>query len=309
MKPPNFFIVGAPKSGTTALCDYLRQHPDVFMSRPKELHFFGNDLHRINCVRLTTAQYLAYFSAADHAQRVGEASTSYLYSRSAAQEIKDFSPAAKIVIMLRSPVDVMVAYHSEQVYGGFEEITDFAEALEAEEQRRRGLRWPTQPGILENLYYRDIVRFTDQVQRYLDIFGPQNVHIIIFDDFTRDTAASYARTLVFLGLSPGPSPRFEVVNPNKRVRSRRLQHFVLRPPGLARDVVHALVPRLLRAKTSAVLKRWNTAHEPRPPLDPAVRRRLQAEYSTEIARLSALLGRDLSHWSSDAPGADAREWV
>src|SRR3972149_11450918 len=124
MKIPNFFIVGAPKCGTTAMYTYLKQHPEVFMSDLKELHFFGTDHHRINYTPYTKEQYLSFFDGAGDKRRIGEASTSYLYSERAAVEIKEFNPFARIIIMLRNPVDVMYAYHHTNLSGGFEYIPD-----------------------------------------------------------------------------------------------------------------------------------------------------------------------------------------
>lgn len=301
MKTPNFFIVGAPKAGTTALYEYLRQHPDVFMSRQKELFFFGSDLHRIHSTPYTLDQYLSFFRDADAQARVGEASTSYLASRQAAQEIRQFCPSAKIIIMLRSPLDVMVAYHTEMSYGGFEEIADFGEALRAEPSRKHGQLWPRQPGIVENLFYREVVKFSEHVARYWSVFGKENTRIVIYDDFKRDTAAVYRHTLEFLGVDPAFQPRFDIVNANKRVRSPGLQRFVLHPPAFAAALAQTILPDRLRERVRARLRHLNTKQEPRPPLDPRLRQSLQEELTPEVERLSQLLGRDLSSWTRDAP--------
>lgn len=298
MKTPNFFIVGAPKSGTTALYEYLRQHPDIFMSRQKELHFFGRDLHRVNCTPFTLEQYHAFFRDAGTQRRVGEASTSYLASREAAREIKAFSPGAKIIIMLRSPLEVMAAYHSEMTYGGFEEIGDFAAALEAEAPRKRGELWPRQPGILENLFYRQVIKFSEHVPRFWSVFGEHNTHVIVYDDFTRDTAATYRQTLEFLDVASDFQPALAVVNANRRVRSRWLQHFVLHPPPAAGALARWLVPDPVRDRFRMRVRRLNTKQEARPPLDRTLRATLQAELSPEIERVGQLLGRDLSHWAN-----------
>ena len=134
MKKPNFFIVGAAKCGTTSLYRYLRQHPDVFMPEQKEPNFFGSDLS-YRFPRISQARYLSCFAKAKGETRIGEATTIYLYSEKAAEEIKAFSPEAKIIIMLRNPVDVLYSYHSQQLYSGNEDIPDFEEALRAEVDR------------------------------------------------------------------------------------------------------------------------------------------------------------------------------
>jgi len=145
MRRPNFFIVGAPKCGTSALFAYLNQHPQVFMAHLKELHFFGTDVRYP--ARPTLDQYLLHFAKAREELRVGEASTSYLFSQSAAQEIRAFNPAARIVIMLRNPVDMMYSLHSEMLYWLNEDIEDFEAALEAEEKRK----------VVENITERIVI--------------------------------------------------------------------------------------------------------------------------------------------------------
>ncbi|HEX6474707.1 MAG TPA: sulfotransferase, partial [Candidatus Limnocylindria bacterium] len=122
--------MGAFKCGTTALYDYLRQHPQVYLPFHKEPLFFGDDLTR-RYGRMTEAEYLALFRDARPGQRIGEASAWYLYSTSAAREIKAFSPEASIIAMVRNPIDVMYAEHSQLIFNVEEDILDFAEALEA----------------------------------------------------------------------------------------------------------------------------------------------------------------------------------
>src|SRR5712691_4850030 len=189
MRRPNFFIVGAPKCGTSALFAYLNQHPQVFMAHLKELHFFGTDVRYP--ARPTLDQYLLHFAKAREELRVGEASTSYLFSQSAAQEIRAFNPAARIVIMLRNPVDMMYSLHSEMLYWLNEDIEDFEAALEAEEKRKQGLLWPRRVHIIDYLYYRNVARFTAQVRRYFEVFGRDAVRVIIHDDLKADPSREY----------------------------------------------------------------------------------------------------------------------
>src|SRR6185437_4623850 len=136
----------------------------------KEPLFFGDDLTR-RYGRMTRPQYEALFADAKPGQRIGEASAWYLYSRSAAEEIKAAAPAGQIIVMLRNPVDVMYAQHSQLLFNVEEDIVDFGEALAAEPARRRGERLPAGPLRVENLYYRESVQFAEQLQRYFEAFG------------------------------------------------------------------------------------------------------------------------------------------
>ncbi len=299
---PDFFIVGAFKCGTTAMYEYLRQHPQVFMPFHKEPLFFGDDLTR-RYGRMAPEQYLALFRDARAGQRVGEASAWYLYSQSAAREIRDFNPEAQIIVMLRNPVDVMYAQHSQLLFNVEEDIVDFGAALAAEPDRRRGKRLPPGPLRVENLYYRESVRFAEQLERYLDVFGRERVHVILFDDFRGDTPAAYRGVLEFLGIDPAFVPDFEVRNPNKQVRFKMLQRLVYQPPGPLLRAVPVLrrFPLVHRVR-EGVLK-MNSAAKRRPAMDPKLRRRLLDELAPEIEQLGRLIGRDLSGWLERAPVA------
>jgi hypothetical protein len=292
---PDFFIVGAFKSGTTALYEYLRRHPQVFMPFLKEPHFFGDDLTR-HYGRMSLTEYLALFHDARPGQRVGEASTWYLYSESAPREIQAFSPQAQIIIQLRNPVDVMYAQHAQLRFRADEDLPDFAIALEAEPARRQGQRLPPPPVRPETLLYRQSVRFSDQVERYLDVFGRQRVHVVLFDDLATDTAATYRSVLEFLGVDPTFRPDFAVHNESKRVRLGALQRLIYNPPGPIRGAARTLrrYPVVHRARD--LVLGLNSRAEGRKPMDPRLRGALLEEFAPEIRRLSTVIDRDLSAW-------------
>lgn len=294
---PNFFIVGAPKCGTTAMNVYLRQHPQIFMPTRKDIGFFGQDL-QFHWPRITREQYLSLFLRADEAIRVGETSVWYLYSRQAAEEIKAFSPAASIIVMLRNPVDMLYAQHSEFLHNCNEEIEDFEAALDAEEDRKQGRRVPKKAHLVEGLFYRETVKYTEQLRRYFDVFGRENVHVIIFDDFKRNTGDVFGQTLAFLGVDPNFRLEFRRINSNKVLRSRLLQELLVAPPLALTRAFSAVVPPPLQGRFLPYLRHLNTRYIARPPLDPALRKRLHVEFEPEVKRLSRLLGRDLSSWCS-----------
>jgi hypothetical protein len=292
---PDFFIVGAPKCGTTALYDYLRQHPQVFMPFHKEPLYFGSDLHH-RYGRLTSQEYAAIFRDARPDQRIGEASAWYLYSREAANEIRAAAPSAQIIIMLRNPVDVMYAQHSQLLFNEQEAIADFAEALAAEEDRAHGRRLPPGPLRPENRLYRRMARFSEQVERYIGAFGRSCVHVIVHEDLLSDTPRAYRQTLEFLGVDPEFTPVFAPSNENKRSRNRILQRLIYDPP-----LVRGLVPRLRRYRWAHALRARllaaNSVRAPRRQMDPQLRTQLTREFSSEVERLGQLIDRDLSAWS------------
>jgi hypothetical protein len=296
VKRPDFFIVGAFKAGTTALYEYLRAHPGIFMSVPKEPMYFGADLTP-RYRRMTEDEYLALFRDARDDQRAGEASPWYLYSSSAASEIRAFEPGARAIIMVRNPVDVMYSQHSQLVFNQREDLTDFAAALDAEPDRIAGRRIPPDAIRPEALFYRKSVRFPEQVQRYLDVFGRASVHFIVFEDLVADAAGVYRSTLEFLGVDPTHPLDASVYNPNRSARSGRVQRAIFAPPPALRGLFGRLrrIPLLHRVRDALVNANSRPAERAR--MDPALRAALTAEFAPQVAELGEIIGRDLSAWS------------
>jgi hypothetical protein len=298
MREPDFFVVGAPKAATSALFAHLRRHPEIFMPALKEPQFFGRDQHHLGHSRRTPDEYLALFEGAGRARRVGEASTNYLYSATAAEEISAFAPDAAIIVMLRDPVAIMHAYHATMVAGGFEPIRHFARALEAETERRHGRLLPDRSGLRESLYYRHIADLPAHVERYFRVFGRERVHVILFDEWRSDEAGVYRETLRFLDVDDSFVPSFEVVNDNRTIRSNRIHDFVLEPPKPLSAAARALLPPPVRSRWRHGLLGLNTRRAAREPIEPGLLRELRAEFAPVIARLAELIERDLSAWEA-----------
>ena len=297
MKRPDFFIVGAFKAGTTALYEYLRAHPDIFMSVPKEPMYFGADLTP-RYRRMTHDEYLALFKDARPDQHAGEASPWYLYSSSAATEIRAFDAGAKAIIMLRNPVDVMYSQHSQLVFNQREDLADFGAALAAEPERIAGRRIPADAIRPEALFYRKSVRFPEQVRRYLDVFGRAGVHFVVFDDLVADAPGVYRSTLEFLGVDSSHPLDASIYNPSKQARSGRVQRALFAPPPALRGLYGRLrqIPLLHRVRDRLVDA--NSKAAKRQEMDAALRAALTAEFAPQVAELGEIIGRDLSAWSS-----------
>ena len=296
MTKPDTFIVGAFKAGTTALYEYLRAHPQVFMCIPKEPMYFGHDLTP-RYRRMSQDEYLGLFRAAREGQRAGEASPWYLYSTRAAREIHDFNDTARIIVMLRNPVDVMYSQHAQLVFNKREDLTDFAQALAAEPDRRAGRRVPAGAIRPEALYYRHSVRFAEQLRRYLDVFGRESVHVVFFDDLVADPRAVYRATLEFLGIDESVAIDPSIHNPSRQVRSGWLQQVIFNPP----PSLHRLIGRLrglpLMHRLRDVVVSANSTQAARGPMDRELRRQLVREFAPQVAELGELTERDLSAWS------------
>jgi sulfotransferase family protein len=301
MPKPNFFIVGAPRCGTTAMYEYLRHHPQVFMPYRKEPVYFGSDLAKRPPV-LDEAGYLALFEPAGDAIAIGEATVWYLYSQTAPGEIKALAPNARIVIMLRNPIEMIHSLHRHWLWSASEDLADFGEAIAAEPDRAAGRRLPANVEQPIGLRYTWLGKYAPHVQRYLDEFGPERVLVLIYDDLADDGRGIGRQTLSFLGVDPDYDADFEVVNQNKRARSPRLQRLS-RSKGFLR-LASRLPPRLFHLLWRG-LQRANIRPEARSPIDPELRRRLAAEFAPDVADLGRLLGRDLGHWTADGSGSPA----
>jgi hypothetical protein len=186
----------------------------------------------------------------------------------------------------------MYAEHSERVFGGTEHITDFEVALDSSEPRtwRSG---PFKGHLVRNLRYREITAFSEQVQRYLRVFGEENVHVIIYDDFALHPDVAYQSVVSFLGVVPHWEGDFNVVNANRRARSRAVHDLLRYPPARAKQFARALLSQSMRRTFGDCLRWLNIKQTARPLLDEKFRKRIAMEYAPEVGQLSRVLDRDL----------------
>lgn len=295
---PGFFIVGAPKSGTTSMYHYLQQHPQVYLPRIKELNFFCTDLH-FRFPLLNEQQFLAYYTDYKDEKAVGEVSVWNLYSKAAAQNIYHFNPEAKIIILLRNPADMMYALHSNHVFNDNEIIPGFEDALDAQEDRKQGLRISASIKCpVEGLYYFEVGAYAEQVRRYVQLFGQQQVKVILFDDLVADTKSAYASLLQFIEVVEIIPDSFKQYNMNKTTRSNLLKQLTVHTPTTLKNFGKWLFPHQSVRRDRLMYWLWkiNTRESKRPALKPEVRRRITDRMKEDIASLEQLLRRDLSHW-------------
>jgi hypothetical protein len=280
---PNFFIAGMPRSGTTSLYTYLKQHPEIYLSIYKEPHFFGKDLTRnIYCIR-DEEIYFGLFAGAGGKKRIGEASVWTLTSVTAAAEIHAFNPTAKIIIMLRNPLDMIYSLHSLYLRTKNEDIPDFQQALEKQADRMNGQAIPAGCYFPEGLFYLEVAKYYEKIKRFMDIFTRENLHIVIFNDFVKQTPRCYREILQFLQVDPNLETEFDIKKAAQVIRPKVL--------GQIRRG-HPEVKKKLSSKTGP------EAHQgpPRPPLPPALSLRLQRVFKDDIKKTSQLIGKDLMHW-------------
>ena len=228
-KIPNLFIVGAPKCGTTSLAHYLGEHPDIFMCERKEPNYFARHLsteYQSNQIN-NFEKYLNLFNTAHNVNIIGEASTRYLRSKKALLEIKSRNRNAKIVAMLRNPVDLVYSWHKQKLYENQEIITDFKKAWHLQFERENGKYLPSKLWAKDALFYAKIGNLGTQVENLLRIFGKEQVHLILFDDFITIPQKVYTDVLAFLNVSDDGRFKFPAKNRQKNIRNQKIYALIL----------------------------------------------------------------------------------
>lgn len=296
---PNFFIIGAPKCGTTALATYLKEHPSFFMSSPKEPHFFAPRLRPWFFPAKTEADYLELFKeVSPNATVLGEASVLYLYTQEAIDRIHTFNPEARLVVMLRNPVELVQSWHSQAVYNGDETVVEFEEAWRLQGDRASGKQIPPNCRIPEVLQYSNIGRLGTQLQHVYKVFPKEQVHVILLEDFKKDTGAAYRGVFRFMGLPEDDRSEFPVINENKVLRSKALkkmkQSSWYGPLRKLKKMLGLGSAHLMKPVESRLVKKVQ-----RKPLSPELRTELTAHFKGEIELLEALLNRSLKHWKDE----------
>jgi hypothetical protein len=291
---PNLFLVGAPKAGTTSIHYYLSQHPEVFMSPTKEPHFFSEDLRLPWVSEISESEYLQLFNGRTTESVVGESSTWYLYSQTAAKNIKAFNPDAKVLISLRSPVDLLYSLFLHRRYAGSETATTLADALAREHKYKDVGETNSDTSAQSLIRYGEVALYVHQVQRYLYNLPPKNVHILLFDDLLNSPVRTLKNIFQFLGVDHSFVPDFERRNVSRLNRSEVLARFL--SSAFCRSIANCL-PAEWREVIGRTIKGANTIRGKRPELDHETRCRIQGSYIGEIERLASLIGRDLSHWT------------
>jgi hypothetical protein len=303
---PGHFLVGAPRCGTTSLSHYLRTHPAICLSDPKEPHFFSHGW-RQRPPRDVQAEYVErYFGAYDPQRHriLLEGSVSYLYDLSALERILRFKPDARFLVMVRDPFELLPSYHQRLVYLLQEDVTSLAEAWQLQEKRARGEALPLGCIDPDLLRYDQVGRLGASVAQLFDLVGRERCHVIVLDDLHADPRAVYLDVLGFLGLEDDGRQKFP-----RKGKGRAYE----KPPG---NIVRRGAPWIIRfrgrigARASVVrrLKRLlRPQHVTRPAaaLTPEMQQKLRYDLADDVALLGRLLDRDLGHWLG-AEGAARR---
>lgn len=304
MPLPNFFVIGAAKAGTTALYDSLRQHPEIYMSPVKEPVFFafeglppifpgpaGAHLRRRSVWH--PRDYMLLFAQATNQHAIGEASPLYLSSPLAAQRIKQNLPGSRITAILRQPAERAYSHYTFMRQHAVEPACTFEEAL-AHEATRLTQGW------FSGLHYKANGYYHAQLSSYYRMFPREQIKVYIYEDWKHTPRAMLRDLFGFLGVDEEFVPEVRRSNVTLLPRSWRLHRVAADPARVERLLPFLPVP--VRPIVVSALQRMDGRFNlaPPPPLDPATRERLTADYREDILQLQDLIGRDLSHWLKPA---------
>jgi hypothetical protein len=302
---PDFFIVGHAKSGTSALYEMLRRHPQIFMPAGKEPWFLATDMRaRFQPPTAgppieTLEEYLALFDEAQPDQRIGEASSSYLWSATAARAIAELAPGARIIAILREPASFLHSLHLQFLRTHVESVRSLRKAMALEAARAQGRRIPRRSHRPQLLQYSQHVRYVEQLRRYHEALPREQVCVLIYEDFRDDNVAAVRSLLRFLDVDDSVAVESVRANPSIGMRSQGLDELVHsvsvgRGPAsrAAKTAVKAITPRGGRRRALALAQR-HLVHRAAPAPDDAFTLELRRRFQDEVAALSAYLDRDL----------------
>ena len=299
MTMPNFIIIGAAKSGTTALYNYLSQHPEIYMSPRKEPRFFAFEGEKLNFqgpekqaqvfnqnTITNIEEYQALFYGVSEQKAIGEASPAYLCVPKAAERIKHYIPNVRLIAILRQPAERAYSSFLHTVRNGDEPNTDFAQALR-EEEKRISNNW-------EFIWHHKKLGFYyAQLKPYFDKFDHNQIKIYLYEDLTSNPIGLMQAIFQFLGVDQSFTPDMSFKpNVSGIPKSRFLFEFIEKPNRI-KDLSRLVIPAKIRRLIMNDMRNKNLA-KPRLPL--SIKKQMTQEYREDILKLQELIGRDLSKW-------------
>ena len=294
---PNLFLIGAAKAGTTALYNYLVQHPQVFLPRIKEPMFFSRDEYYAKGLDWYEE---FYFRGAENYPVRAEATPHYLYwSEKVAPRIKEVygEKPVKFIVSFRDPVSRAYSWYWNMVREGREDL-DFDEALRVEEYRLKQNR--NELYQLGSMVYGYATgsRYASLLQPYLDLFSPECFFFVFQDDLKSRVNGTCANIFEFLGVESSTQVNTSKSNPAAMPRSRLL-HKTLRQRSLLKEFIKPFMPGRFRRRLKSRMMQVNLKETPYAPLDPQLAHELRLSYRTEIGKLEKITGRELSSWKAE----------
>ena len=301
---PDFLLVGAPKSGSSALHAALEQHPDLFLSRPKEPKYFlspgvrprgqrgPGDAHSAREWVWRTSDYERLFAGAPAGALCGESTPFYLWSRAAHRAIADVIPAVKAIAVVRDPVERAYSNWTHLWADGLEPEPDFLTACRLEAKRAAA-------GWAPFWRYVELGRYGEQLEDLHRCLPRSQVLVLRYRDLLDEPAGSLDAVCTFLGVRTGILTAIPPSNVGRWAedspQARRLRTAI----RLGAAAGSALPPAIWRRAERRLRGALQEGAGPRPRLDPAARRELQSRYRDDVALLERLTGDSYRDWFGD----------
>lgn len=294
---PNFLVIGAAKAGTTSLYRYLKTHPGIYLSTIKEPRYFafpetrpffvGPGSKRLNII-WEIENYRQLFAGRTSEPAVGEMSPQYLYRECSPGAIRRLIPEAKLIAILRDPADRAYSHFCHSRRDGREPLSSFAAALAVEEKRIAAGWW-------FNSHYRNCGYYAKQLKRYFELFPPEQILVLLYDDMVSDCPGLLRRICVFLGIDE--NHKFDTTERHNATRGIPRSVFFdqfLNSEGAAKRLIRAIMPPHVRLSLFRRFSAFNLT--PKPAFERSVREQLVSAFKPDILELEQLIERDLSAW-------------
>ncbi|GGC84820.1 sulfotransferase [Thalassobacillus devorans] len=299
-KVPNLFMVGAAKSATTSIYNYLKKHPEIFFSDPKEPRYLSykheqfphngpNGEYYDSTFIKTKEDYMKLFKEAANEKVIGEASIQYLYFPDIALDIKELYPDAKIIICLRNPIDRSYSSYMHNVRSGYENLS-FYDALQKEEER-----------INQNYpflwHYKEVGLYYKQVKKYLEVLGKDNVKIVLYEDINNNTQEVLQDICEFLGVNADYEfqDAGQVYNRSGK-SSNPVINYLIKQNLLKKIMKHPRVPKFIRNTSYTMYHQLLTKFLKKEKMHEKERAYLKEYYKRDVLLLGDLIKRDTAHW-------------
>jgi hypothetical protein len=295
---PNFLVIGAGKAGTTSLYHYLKQHPQIYISPVKEPNFFAFEGKKLNfrgpdakneIKRIITniEDYRALFRGVSNEKAIGEISPRYLSHPEAPERIRRYVPDAKLIAVLRDPVERAYSSYLMWVRDGFEPCSSFSEAIQ-DEKRRIENNWAGGAYIYPGFYH-------EQLKRYFSIFNRNQIKIYLYEDFKTDPLYVLRDISRFLDVDDAFVPDISIKHNVSGIAKSKAWDLLLRPNRL-KNSLKAALPHSLHERIVIRVMSIKNRKLVKPPLSSEIRRELISVYRDDILNLQDLIQRDLSKW-------------
>ena len=276
---PNFFIVGTPKSGTTSLFHYLQEHPEVFLPELKEPHFFScpevkNTYYKTKIVD-SKQEYLDLYQERESYKAVGDLSSSYLFNKETPKRIHQFNPYAKIIIVLRNPVDRALSHYLMDVNLGYINVS-LSKVINNKDTFKQHYQEYIELGFYEQ-----------QIRAYTKQFPDSQIKVVLSDTLYANTAETLKDIYSFINVSTTFITDFETVHNSYTVPRFKALKSLVQSDGLKK-----MIPSGLKSGLKSLIYKTN-AEKPKLEVEKNLLREI---YKKSIVETETLINQDLSSW-------------